>query len=193
MQKASRLEALVLAMPRFIVGAAIFFSIALNLANIIGRYVFRAPILWAEEVLVYLMVWSVFVGAVLVTWEGRHLKMDLLSVRIPPPFGGVVGFIGAAIFVAVCALGLLESWTVASLMSEQDNRSVAADLPMVIPHSALVLGFAGMLLAVVVRFRSYVGNAFGSETEAATRQVTETFGIFEGAEEPERPQRERAP
>jgi TRAP-type C4-dicarboxylate transport system permease small subunit len=184
MDKASRLETIVLGIPRFIVGAAIFISIALNLANIVGRYLFRSPIVWAEEILVFLMIWSVLTGAVLVTWEGRHLKMDLLSVRLRSPFREIAGFIGAALFVAVCALGVVQSWKVSSLMAAQDARSVAAELPMVIPHFALVLGFAGMLLALLFRFRSYVTNAFGSETDAAKKQVTETFGTFEEAEEP---------
>lgn len=191
MVKESRLASVVVMIPRVIVGAAIFLSIGLNCANIVGRYVFQAPIVWVEEVLIFLMIWSVFIGAVLVTWEGRHIKMDLLSIMMPSPVKEIFNFIGALIFVVVCGLVVVQSWTVTSLMSELNNRSPAADLPMVIPHLALLLGFSAMLLAVIVRFRSYVTNAFGSETEAAAKQVTETFGIFEGAEKPE-PQTSRA-
>src|ERR1043165_7587274 len=80
-----RLEELLIAGVRIIVGAAICVSIGINLANIVGRYLFSEPLVWAEEILSYLMVWSVFLGAVLVTWEGRHIKMDLISAHIRPP------------------------------------------------------------------------------------------------------------
>ena len=50
---------------------------------------------------------------------------------------------------------------------------------MAFAHVAVLLGFAGMLLAVLLRLRLYVSNVFGSETEAAQKQVTDTFGTFE--------------
>ena len=50
---------------------------------------------------------------------------------------------------------------------------------LVFPLVLLLLGFAGMLVAVLLRLRHYVRNVFGSETEAAQKQVTETFGTFE--------------
>ncbi|HEY6820738.1 MAG TPA: TRAP transporter small permease [Burkholderiales bacterium] len=179
MRHSRRIEGFVLAVPRFIVGGAIFVSIAINFANIVGRYLFDTPILWAEEILDYLMVWSVFLAAVLVTWQGRHIKMDLLSVMLRPPVREAVNFIGWVIFMAVCLFMIGQSWTVTRLAWQMDQRSVAAEIPMALAHAGVLLGFAGMLVAAALRFRAYVTNAFGSETEAVQKQVTETFGTFE--------------
>ena len=55
--------------PRVIIGALILFSIALNFANVIGRYVFFSSIIWAEEVMIFIMVWCVFIGAILVSYD----------------------------------------------------------------------------------------------------------------------------
>jgi len=168
-----------LGLARLIVGGAIFLSIGINFANIVGRYVFGAPILWAEEILDYLMVWYVFLGAVLVTWEGRHIKMDLLSVMIRPPWRQVVSALAALVFVAVCCFMIWESWSVVRIAFRLDQRSVAAEIPMGYAHAGVLLGFCGMLLAVLLRFRSYLAMSFGSETEAVQKQVTDTFGTFE--------------
>jgi TRAP-type C4-dicarboxylate transport system permease small subunit len=173
------LERILIAGVRTIVGAAIFVSIAINFANIAGRYLFSAPVLWAEEILDYLMVWSVFLGAVLVTWEGRHIKMDLISVRIPSPAREIVNAVAVAVFAAVCVFMIVQSWTVTSLVWRIDQRSVAAEIPMALAHAGVLLGFIGMLLAVLFRLRQYVRNVFGSETEAAQKQVTNTFGSLE--------------
>ena len=175
----SRLEGMLIAGVRVIVGSAIFFSIALNFANIAGRYLFSAPIVWAEEILNYLMVWSVFLGAVLVTWEGRHIKMDLISTRIRPPAREVLNAATVAVFAAVCGFMVVQSWTVISMARQIDQRSVAAEIPMALAHAGVLLGFAGMLLAVLLRLPQYVRNVFGSETEAVQKQVTETFGRFD--------------
>jgi TRAP-type C4-dicarboxylate transport system permease small subunit len=179
MSPLSSLERILIAGVRTIVGAAIFVSIGINFANIAGRYLFSAPVLWAEEILDYLMVWSVFLGAVLVTWEGRHIKMDLISVRIPSPAREIVNAVAVAVFAAVCVFMIVQSWTVTSLVWRIDQRSVAAEIPMALAHAGVLLGFIGMLLAVLFRLRQYVRNVFGSETEAAQKQVTNTFGSLE--------------
>ena len=175
----TRVEGMLISAVRVIVGAAIFVSIGINFANIAGRYLFSLPIVWAEEILNYLMVWSVFLGAVLVTWEGRHIKMDLISQRIASPAKEVLNGITVAVFIAVCVFMIFQSWTVTTLALRLDQRSVAAEIPMALAHVAVLLGFIGMLLAILLRFPQYVRNVFGTETEAAQKQVTETFGTFE--------------
>ncbi|HWI38199.1 MAG TPA: TRAP transporter small permease [Burkholderiales bacterium] len=175
----SRVEGMLIGGVRIIVGASIFVSIGINFANIAGRYLFSEPILWAEEILNYLMVWSVFLGAVLVTWEGRHIKMDLISARFRPPASVILNIITVAVFAGICVFMIIQSWTVTSMAQQIDQRSVAAEMPMMYAHVAVLLGFAGMLVAVLLRIPQYVRNVFGSETAAAQKQVVDTFGTFE--------------
>ena len=175
----TRVEGALIGGVRIIVGASIFVSIGINFANIAGRYLFSEPILWAEEILNYLMVWSVFLGAVLVTWEGRHIKMDLISARFRPPASLILNIITVAVFAGICVFMIIQSWTVTDMARTIDQRSVAAEMPMMYAHVAVLLGFAGMLVAVLLRIPQYVRNVFGSETAAAQKQVVDTFGTFE--------------
>jgi len=156
--------------PRFIVGALILASIAINFANVIGRYVFFSPIVWAEEVMIFIMIWCVFIGAVLVTWDGRHLRMDLLANGIPEPWRMLVNFIASLGFLVVAALVVTQSWEVVSLFARLGQRSTTAGVPMVIPHSAVLIGFALMFLCVAVRFRAYVSGTLGTEADDVARQ-----------------------
>ena len=145
--------------PRLIVGILILVGIAINFANVIGRYLFLSPIIWAEEIMIYIMVWAVLIGAVLVSWEGGHLKMDFFTLTLRSPWKEMLNFIGATTFLLVCVFVLPQSLRVVELMARFDQRSVIARIPMVIPHSAILLGFFLMLVAVAVRFRMYVtGN-----------------------------------
>lgn len=175
----TRVEGALIGGVRIIVGASIFVSIGINFANIAGRYLFSEPILWAEEILNYLMVWSVFLGAVLVTWEGRHIKMDLISARFRPPASLILNIVTVAVFAGICVFMIIQSWTVTDMARTIDQRSVAAEMPMMYAHVAVLLGFAGMLVAVLLRIPQYVRNVFGSETAAAQKQVVDTFGTFE--------------
>ena len=44
--------------PRLIIGCMILVGILINVANVIGRYLFLEPIIWAEEIMIYIMVWT---------------------------------------------------------------------------------------------------------------------------------------
>lgn len=168
-QSETRLERVVrpgiVTMPRIIIGTLILVGIAINFANVLGRYLFLSPIIWAEEIMIYIMVWTVFIGAVLVTWDGHHLKMDFFSIMLPSPWKETMNLAGAAVFIAVCVFVLPQDYTVVSLMQRLDQRSVVAEIPMVIPHFAIMLGFGLMLLAVLFRFRRYVRGTLRTEVD----------------------------
>jgi TRAP-type C4-dicarboxylate transport system permease small subunit len=69
--------------PRAAIGAIILLAIAINFANIVGRYVFLAPLDWAEEVLTFLVIWGICLGASAVTFDNPHLDKDLLAALFP--------------------------------------------------------------------------------------------------------------
>jgi len=169
------LRLLVVRLPRTIIGVAIIVSIAINFANIIGRYILLAPIIWAEEIMIYIMVWCVFIGAILVTFEGRHIKMDLLSTMFPSPWKEIVNTITVISFIGACAFTVMQDWTVTSMMVRLDQRSVVAEIPMSVPHSALLFGFAAMALAIIIRLQFHIRGEFGSDTDVAVKQATELY------------------
>ncbi len=65
-------------------GAAIIFASGLLLANVVLRYVFLAPLGWAEELSLYLMAWIVFIGASVAIRTRGHIAIDLLPLALSP-------------------------------------------------------------------------------------------------------------
>lgn len=51
----------------------------LTFAMVFWRYVLNDSIVWAEEILRYIMIWGVLVGAGLTTREDQHVGMDILQ------------------------------------------------------------------------------------------------------------------
>jgi TRAP-type C4-dicarboxylate transport system permease small subunit len=141
---------------RAVLGGLILAGVALNFANVVGRYVFFAPIIWAEEVLVFIMIWCVMLGATLVTWENQHLRMDAVHHLTPPrvrrclDLGTTVAFLLVAVFL------LVQSLRVLVLAAQTGQRSVVADIPMVLPFAAIPLSFAIIVGMLVWRFRRFV-------------------------------------
>jgi TRAP-type C4-dicarboxylate transport system permease small subunit len=145
-----------LAAIRAALGALILGGVALNFANVVGRYVFWKPIIWAEEVLVFIMIWCVMLGATLVTWENQHLRMDAVHHLVPPRLRRWLNLISTLAFLGTGAFVLVQSGRVVALVASTGQRSVVAEIPMVIPYGALPVSFAVMVAVLAWRFRAFV-------------------------------------
>lgn len=146
--------------PRFILATLMLTAIAINFANVLGRYLAGAALFWAEETLLFLIIWGVFVGMAACAYEGRHLNMDLLSSAIGGRAKIVLNASVALAIVACCLFMVVQSFQVVTLFINSNQVSVAAGIPKAVPHAALAVGFALTALAVIVRIRSYISGKF---------------------------------
>lgn len=135
--------------PRAAIGVVILLAIAINFANIIGRYLFLAPLPWAEEVLVFLVIWGVCLGASAVTYDNRHLDMDLFAVRFPRKLRTMLEIVQLVAMVGFCAFTAVNAWTIIALMARNGQVSITAGIPMTIPYAAFVTGFTLIAVAAV--------------------------------------------
>lgn len=126
-------------------------AVALNFVNVVGRYVFSTAILGADEVQVFVMVWMTFAGAAVVTWRNQHLRMDVLFDLLPAKARRWIRLAEVALLAVMAGFAGVQSVRFAALMVSVDRRSEAANIPMVIPHSAVVLGFTLMALLAIVK------------------------------------------
>jgi TRAP-type transport system small permease protein len=125
--------------------------VALNVGNVLGRYVFAAPIRGADEAMTFAMVWGVFLGAGLVTLRRAHLTMDLLVGALPgaarrmAEAAATIGTLVVLGFVGMQSLEYLETVGAIGL------TSMALGLPMAWVHAAVPAGCALMIAAALLR------------------------------------------
>ena len=98
---AQRLTGFIFKFIRLLLGTGLLLSVLLICANAFGRYVLHAPIIWAEEVLGFVLVWVVYLGAVEVTRDGGHLSMDLITQSLNPRWRRLVELLRNLVFLAV--------------------------------------------------------------------------------------------
>ena len=126
-------------------------AIAINFANVVGRYLFLASIYWADEAMVFLVIWSIFLAAVAVTYDGSQLTMDLFSARLSPRWQRVLDAVIGAVCLVTFAFMAWQALTVVRTLMRNDQRSIALDIPIAIPHAALLVGFTLSALVVIAR------------------------------------------
>jgi TRAP-type C4-dicarboxylate transport system permease small subunit len=132
-------------------GLLLVASVAINFVNIIGRYFFSVSLQWAEEMMLFLMVGCVFLGIGLVGWSGRHIRMDVIISLLPPrPRKAMEVFADLVVIVTSFALAIF-AWPVIHMLAAFDQRSEAANIPLVIPQAMVPIGLAVMALLVALR------------------------------------------
>ena len=141
----------VMGVIRLVSGALLVGSVAVNFANIIGRYFFAVSIQWAEEVMLFLMIACVFLNCGLVGWAGRHIRMDAFVSLLPPRPRAVAELACELVLIATSLLLVAMAWPVVSMLAELDQRSQAANIPLVWPQAAMPLGFLLMAFLIAVR------------------------------------------
>lgn len=134
-----------------IVAGALVLAVLVCCANVVARYAFARPLVGADELQVFLMIWLTFLGVVVVSWRRMHLRMDLVAARLPAPARRVLRFAELAATAALAALVLGESWRYTVRMLEIGRRSDALGLPVWITHSAVTIAFGLIGLIAVYR------------------------------------------
>ncbi len=132
-------------------GVLLVGSVAVNFANIIGRYFLSVSIPWAEEVMLFLMIACVFLNCGLVGWSGRQIRMDAFVSLLPPRPRAIVETVCELVVVATCLVLAALSWPVVSMLAELDERSQAANIPLVLPQGMMPIGFLIMAFLIAIR------------------------------------------
>lgn len=128
--------------------------VVLLLVGVVARYVFHAPLIWADESLSMSFIWLSMVGAILAVHRNEHLRLALFVEMLSPKARDYVNAVAlvamAAVLVALIgpAFGYArEEWYI---------RTPALNLPNTFRVSSIVFGFTGMLLLVVAYARRSV-------------------------------------
>jgi TRAP-type C4-dicarboxylate transport system permease small subunit len=144
-------------------GICLLASVAINFVNIIGRYFFSVSIPWAEEIMLFLMVGCVFTGCCAVAWEGRQIRMDVVVSMLPDKVRDFLALLSELVMIATAAAITAFAWPVIAQLAAFDQRSQAADFPLVIPQAMIPIGYSLMGLLVAVRLMRRPSRAPGAD------------------------------
>jgi len=156
-----------MAILRIASGVLLIASVAINFVNIIGRYFFSVSLQWAEEMMLFLMVGCVFLGAPLVGWAGRHIRMDVIVSLMPQRLRVALEIFAELVTIATSLALAIFALPVIRMLAAFDQRSQAANIPLVIPQAMVPLGLSLMALLIAVRLILRGPAIHGAPTDAA--------------------------
>jgi TRAP-type C4-dicarboxylate transport system permease small subunit len=125
--------------------------VAINGANVVARYLFGSPFSWAEELMLFLMILSVFAGAIAVTWRNLHIRIDTFIDRAAPAVRRAAQVVGTLVAVAAIVTVTVASTRIVMLLHSFDQRSDALQAPSWIPQSFVAIGLGTIALLMAVK------------------------------------------
>lgn len=150
MHKKKRVEDLafwkaLLSFQRFILISCSCLSMLMIVLGVVLRYLFHTDLYGIEEFIVIIAFWLYFMGGVYGSYEGSHIRADLLTVYIKnETVKSVLKLIELAISSAVGLV--LTGWGFHYFMwgLERGARSPGWRIPLVISQCPIFIGFALM-------------------------------------------------
>ena len=101
--------------------------------------------------MLFLMIGCVFLGSGVVTWSGRHIRMDIIVRLMPEKMYAILTLLSELAFLATAVVVCIFAWPVIRQLTAFDQRSLAAEIPLAIPQAMIPIGLAIMAFLVVVR------------------------------------------
>lgn len=139
----------------YFAGLTLTLIVIINGVNVFCRYVLFWALSWAEEAMVFLMIVGVFVGAITVTWERIHIRIDTFVQMLSSGPRLLAEWLAVAITAAVLLPIGWVSWGVVMKLRAFDQRSDALDLPVWIPQVTIPFALLGIpvVMALVLLYR----------------------------------------
>ena len=145
-----------------VLALAFLVAVCLNFLNVIGRYLVGYTPSGTDEIQIYIMVWMAFLGAAIITWRDQHLRMDVLYQRFPAYLRMLVRGFEFLVFLLIASFVTLQSFYYVLKMLNLGQVSDLAQIPVWIPHAAVVVGFALMVLIILRRGTAFLLSSLGS-------------------------------
>lgn len=142
-----------------LLGAALLVSVACAVFyEVVARYIFRSPTEWSLELTTYALVWCGFFGAAYALKRGRHVRVDLLLDRLPPPVQRGLELYTDLLALAFCLLLVGEGarFVYQSYITEAASVSPLR-VPLFIPELAVPAGGALLALQLLTRILGRLG------------------------------------
>ncbi|MDR1376126.1 MAG: TRAP transporter small permease [Synergistaceae bacterium] len=131
--------------------------------EVVCRYFFDSPTVWAQETSVYIFMWTMLAGSAYTLMKGKHVRIDLLFEQLPRKAQCVLDILTSLAGIAFSAVVSWQAWEMmASSLRFGKVSATLLRVPMWIPQCSLLLGFVLLTFQfafiVADRVRTLNGN-----------------------------------
>jgi C4-dicarboxylate transporter, DctQ subunit len=110
--------------------------------EVVCRYIFNSPTIWAQEIAIYLYMWTMLAAASYTLQMGKHINVDLVITYLPTRAKMLLEIATSAVGAVFCAIVAVQAYEmIAATVQFGKVSATPLRVPMWIPQSALLMGF----------------------------------------------------
>ncbi|UWQ35421.1 TRAP transporter small permease (plasmid) [Leisingera sp. M527] len=122
-------------------------------AAFLARYLFSYDLYGSEEILLVFAFWLYFFGAAFGSYEQSHIEADFVQSTLGErPLTLVLGYVRDIVEISVLFVMTYWCWLLIEFAIERWPVTPGWKIPLVVPQSAILLGFALMSFHAVLHF-----------------------------------------
>lgn len=145
----SRLDSILTKVENTLAAGSLAAATLLAIVSVIMRTFFNQIIFWSEEAVIYLVIFSTFVGAVITLRHNEHVNVDVIAAFLKERGKRVMAIIATLVtLVYLGAVGFF-SWVLIFEPQTQNTTTPALDLPLWVVTLPLPVGLTLMFLRAV--------------------------------------------
>lgn len=135
---------------KILVGLNMLLALLLLFTNVVLRTAGFTTLEWVEPLVVYLIMWTVFLGAGLVFSGDEHLSMGILYDRVSKPVQRVLDIANNVLIIAVSAFLIYYGWIVTRNLHMLGQKSMDGNIPLYLVMLSIPVGAAVTIVTLLI-------------------------------------------
>ena len=162
----SRVDRVLTLIENGLAGLTLAAATILAIVAVLARYFFNYIIFWSEEAVIYLIICSTFIGAVITLRHNEHVGVNVLSAVVGPRGNRVLVALSALLVALYCGVFGFFGWLMVTEPAARNIVTPALNVPLWVVQISLPIGLTLMLFrALEILYRTARGRQPFPEAE----------------------------
>ena len=162
----SRLDQILTWVENFLAAATLAAAAVIAISTVIMRSVFGRGIFWSEEAVIFLIIFSTFIGAVITLRHNEHVNVDILPAILGPRGRWFFNLLAGVLIVIYCATIGGYGWVLITQPAAHNTVTPALRIPLWVVELALPIGLTLLFLrSLELVYRTARGQRAFAEAE----------------------------
>lgn len=164
----SRLDKVLTAIENALAMTALALATAIAVGAVLLRFIFDIFLSWSEETIIYLVIYSTFLGAVITLRHNEHVSVDVLLIVLKGRVRRAVAVLGAALTAIYLLVVGIYAWLLLFEPFSTSTSTPSLKLPLWVVEAAVPIGFTLMFLrSLEIVWRTARGRTAFEEGEGS--------------------------
>ena len=162
----NRIDRVLALIENGLAGLTLAAATILSIVAVLSRYLFNYIIFWSDEAVIYLIICSTFVGAVITLRHNEHVGVNVLTAVLGPRGNRVLVALSALLVALYCGVFGFFGWLMVTEPAARNIVTPALNVPLWVVQISLPIGLTLMFFrALEILYRTARGREPFPEAE----------------------------